>query len=101
MRNDQAILGWHHVPAGPAAAVSARSAVTKGPVGAKAVAARRVPPLPAARAGKGVAAPFARAESRRQEFEDVTLPHMERLFQFARRLTRSHEEAQDVVQETY
>lgn len=40
-------------------------------------------------------------EARRQEFEDLALPHMSRLFQFARRLTRNQHEAQDVVQETY
>jgi len=43
----------------------------------------------------------ARAEARRKEFEEVTLPHMPRLFQFARRLTRNQQEAEDVVQETY
>ncbi len=41
------------------------------------------------------------AADRRAEFEDVTLPHMPRLFQFARRLTGSQEQAEDVVQETY
>ena len=94
--------------------MSARSAVAKGPGAAKSAGGRRVPPVPApalrggkgavlrpGAAGPGVAEPFGRADVRRQEFEEVTLPHMERLFQFARRLTRSHEEAQDVVQETY
>ena len=41
------------------------------------------------------------AESRRAEFEEAALPHLPRLFQFARRLARTKEEAEDLVQETY
>lgn len=41
------------------------------------------------------------AEARRKEFEEVTLPHLPRLYQFARRLTRDQHEAEDIVQEAY
>ena len=54
--------------------------------------------------GKGNGAPAARggaATDRRAEFESEMLPHMPRLFAFARRLTGSQEQAEDVVQETY
>ena len=37
----------------------------------------------------------------RKEFEHVALPHLDRMFQFALRLTRNREEAEDLVQEAY
>ncbi len=49
----------------------------------------------------GAVVAAAGIETRRQEVEDVTLSHMPRLFQFARRLTRNQHEAEDVVQEMY
>ncbi len=69
--------------------MAARAAIAPG-AGAKA------PVKAAGRNGRG-----AVAADRRAEFEDVTLPHMPRLFQFARRLTGSQEQAEDVVQETF
>ena len=41
------------------------------------------------------------AEARRAEFDELALPHMDRLYKFARRLARNREEAEDLVQETY
>jgi RNA polymerase sigma-70 factor (ECF subfamily) len=40
-------------------------------------------------------------QSRRQEFEDQALVHLDRMFQFAMRLTRKRTDAEDLVQETY
>ena len=39
--------------------------------------------------------------SRRQEFEDQALVHLDRVFHLALRLTRNRTEAEDLVQETY
>lgn len=69
--------------------MAGRAALAPGAAGRTAV-------KPATRGGRGGV-----AADRRAEFEDVTLPHMPRLFQFARRLTGSQEQAEDVVQETY
>jgi RNA polymerase sigma-70 factor (ECF subfamily) len=40
-------------------------------------------------------------ERRREEFERVALPHLDRMYQFALRLTRNPADARDVVQEAY
>jgi RNA polymerase sigma-70 factor (ECF subfamily) len=39
--------------------------------------------------------------SRREEFEDVALPHMDSLYGMAMALSRNRAEAEDLVQETY
>ncbi len=41
------------------------------------------------------------SQSRRQEFEDEALVHLDRVFHLALRLTRNRTEAQDLTQETY
>lgn len=38
---------------------------------------------------------------RKQEFEDVALPHMDALFNLAMNLTRNRKDAEDLVQEAY
>ena len=75
-----------------------RSAAALTAGGTAAAVAPRLP----ARKGPAPAVPRgAPAEARRAEFEEVTLPHMPRLFQFARRLAGTQQEAEDIVQETY
>ena len=41
------------------------------------------------------------SQSRRQEFEDEALVHLDRVFHLALRLTRKRTEAEDLTQETY
>ena len=41
------------------------------------------------------------SQSRRQEFEDEALVHLDRVFHLALRLTRNRTEAEDLTQETY
>ena len=41
------------------------------------------------------------SQSRRQEFEDEALVHLDRVFRLALRLTRNRTEAEDLTQETY
>jgi RNA polymerase sigma-70 factor, ECF subfamily len=41
------------------------------------------------------------SETRREEFEDQALVHLERVFHLALRLTRNRTEAEDLAQETY
>lgn len=48
-----------------------------------------------------VEAPQNPRPSRRQEFEDVALVHLDRVYQMALRLCRKPTEAEDLVQETY
>jgi len=40
-------------------------------------------------------------EHRREEFEEVALPHIDSLFNMAIGLSRNHKDAEDLVQETY
>ncbi|MFQ5719769.1 MAG: sigma-70 family RNA polymerase sigma factor [Acidobacteriota bacterium] len=42
-----------------------------------------------------------RAGNRREEFEEVALPHADALYNFALKMTRNEKDAQDLVQDTY
>lgn len=44
---------------------------------------------------------FARPHDRKEEFEEVALPHLEALFNMALNLTRNRQDAEDLVQEAY